>query len=161
MKVKCVKIFEEMQSTQKEMIRVKADIERKEAILMSLVNASKDTYFCIDKEYRVLVANEALQKRVKASGEELKVGQLIFDNFDESQIKHWKTIYDKILNGTSFVEDLERKVGNDILYLQASYEPIRNKQHEIIGASVISKDVTRSVKNQMRLKVLEDKFKNE
>ena len=150
--------LEEMQATQEELVRIKEEIETKEAMLMSLVNTSEDTYFSIDRNYRILVANEALQKRVRAGGAELKIGANIFDDLDEAGKKHWQEIYDRILSGESFTDDLERKVGDTILYIKAVYQPVKNEKGEVVGASVMSKDVTELVKMKMRLKVLENKL---
>ncbi len=153
--------MEEMKATQEEMVRIQAEIETKEAMLVSLINYSDDTYFCLDKEYNILVANDALKDRYKKSGVEIKIGHNVFNYLPEDQHEAWKARYNRILEGESFTEDLEREVAGEILYVQASYDPVINDYGKVVGATVRSKDVTDVVKLKMRLKVLEHKLREQ
>ena len=119
------------------------ELERKESIMSSLIDHTDDTYFAIDNEYRITVANKALRKRFEASDILLKIGDNIFDLLPQEQHAEWKKRYDRVLKGESFQMSQERPVDGKTLTLEVSYQPVKDKEDRIIGASVISRDITR------------------
>ncbi len=149
--------MEEMQATQEELERVQMEIETKGAMLTSVINHSDDTYFCLDKDYNILVANDALRERYLKDGIVIKEGDNVFKYLPEEHHDVWKERYERILTGNSFTEDMEREVGGDTIYIKVFYDPVINDNGQVVGATVRSKDMTEIVKLKMRVKVLENK----
>ena len=89
-----------------------------------------------------------LKKRFAATGIELLEGDNIFDKLPEESHQVWKERYDRSLAGESFTIDQERKVNEDTLYIRGYYNPIKDQEGNIIGASVRSSDIT-EMKNIM------------
>lgn len=111
-------------------------------IINALINFTNDTYFAIDKEYKILIANNTLKERFKVAGIELGEGKLITDVLSEEAQKVWRPRYDKALSGERLHFTEERKVGDTVLYLEVFIEPIFNDTQEVVGCAVVSRDIT-------------------
>ncbi len=83
-----------------------------------------------------------LKERFAKSGLDLVEGNSIFDMLPEDARQVWKERYEQALNGEYFTIPQERKVGDKTLFIEGFYGPIHNEEEEVIGAYVISKDIT-------------------
>ncbi|WP_224998874.1 GAF domain-containing protein [Cesiribacter sp. SM1] len=137
--------MEELQATQEEMSRAKSEIERKEHNLNSVINNTPDTIFALDEEYRITVVNKVLSDKYRGMGIILEEGTLIKDVLPKSAWEVWKPRYDRALAGEqySIVQESSGAVGKR--YSQTYHNPIRNENGNIVGVSVISRDVTDTV----------------
>ena len=118
------------------------DVTRKESVLKSLIDFTEDTYFAIDREFRITVVNRALKKRFAASKIELNEGDNIFDKLPPAQHDYWKDIYERAFNGESFTFTQERPVGDKTLFIEVNCNPVMDSSGDVIGASVMSHDIT-------------------
>ena len=119
-------------------------IQRKQSTLNAIINSTDDTYFAIDTDYRILIANKTLKERFAGSGISLEEGDLIFDKLAKEQHDYWKELYDRALAGESFVINQERPVGDKVLFIEVYCNPILEEESgKVMGASVMSKDITR------------------
>ncbi|WP_160164066.1 PAS domain-containing protein [Nafulsella turpanensis] len=119
-------------------------IQRKQSTLNAIINSTDDTYFAIDTDYRILIANKTLKGRFALSGISLEEGDNIFDKLAKEQHAYWKNLYDRALGGESFVINQERPVGDKVLFIEVYCNPILDEESgKVMGASVMSKDITR------------------
>ncbi|MEL6538056.1 MAG: PAS domain-containing protein, partial [Bacteroidota bacterium] len=125
-----------------DLMKAEAEAKSKEVTLNALINSTDDTYFAIDLEYRILVANKTLRDRFRAGGVSLEEGDLIFDKLPEDQHDKWKERYQRIFAGERFIIEEERRVKNSVLYIQGHYIPIFNEDEKVVGGIVMSKDIT-------------------
>jgi PAS domain S-box-containing protein len=137
-----------------EKITSQNQINEKDQVLHAMINNTRDTYFAIDKKYRILVANDVIKNRFKQSGVQLKEGDDILKLLPVESAEMWKSHYDRALNGEAYHFEQERKVGDDTLYLTVYCNPVLNENMEVFGASVISIDVTDRKKAQMEVEKL-------
>ena len=121
----------------------KMEIEKRRAMLRSFIDNSTDTFFAIDRNYNILLANQVLRNRFKSSGISLDEGENIFEKLPKEQQATWKDRYDRALSGESFVIEEERKVAETTLYIEVHVNPVTDEKGDVIGASVVSKDITR------------------
>ncbi len=119
------------------------EAERKRSTLNSLIDNTDDTYFAIDNEYRILIANKTLKDRFATSNITLNEGDYIFDKLPKEQHASWKERYDRALAGESFVLTTERQLKDKTLIIEVHHHPILDTAGKVIGASVVSKDITR------------------
>lgn len=111
-------------------------------IINALINFTNDTYFAVDKELKILIANNTLKDRFRVSGIDLHEGKLITEVLSEEAQKVWIPRYEKALGGERLHFNEERKVGNNTLYLEVFIEPIFDDTSSVVGCAVISRDMT-------------------
>jgi PAS domain S-box-containing protein len=126
-----------------ETMEMQEKIHEKESILSSLIDNTDDTYFALDRDYRITVVNRALRERFEKTGITMQPGDDIFEILPKEAHELWKDKYDRALAGESFQFFQERPVNDEVLYLVAYCNPVKNENDEIIGASVQSKDITK------------------
>jgi PAS domain S-box-containing protein len=117
-------------------------MHEKDMVLHAMINSTRDTYFAIDKQYRILVANDVIRNRFLQTGIELKEGDNILQLLPAESAEMWKEHYDRALQGEAYHFEQERKVGDQTLFLEVYCNPVMKEDMEIIGASVISIDIT-------------------
>jgi PAS domain S-box-containing protein len=110
--------------------------------LDSIINHKSDTYFAIDKSYKIIVVNEVLKNRFRSTNVELKEGDSILDLLPAASLNLWKDRYDRALGGEQQRYEEERQVVEKTLFLEVYVDPIYNKSENIIGCSVVSRDIT-------------------
>ncbi|MEM7109119.1 MAG: PAS domain S-box protein, partial [Bacteroidota bacterium] len=122
--------------------KLELEMEQREYVLNGMINNTTDTYFAIDKDYKIMVVNDVLKNRFKESNVDLKPGMSILDLLPADIYDKWKDRYDRCLNGEKISLEEERPVKDKVLYTALSCEPIVDKNGKTIGASVTSKDIT-------------------
>jgi PAS domain S-box-containing protein len=127
-----------------ELYTIQKEIKKKESILNTLINNTDDTFFALDKEYRITVINKALKDRFEATGITMSEGDYIFDILPKESHAFWKEKYDRSLGGEAFEYEQERPVNERVLYLKAYSRPVFDEEGNVIGASVQSRDITES-----------------
>jgi signal transduction histidine kinase len=137
--------------------RKKAEEHAKEAqnILLSGIENFVDVLvFSIDNDYRIRIFNSAFKKATfEAYGINISTGMNLFDFItNESDAIKVKKNVDKALAGDSHMTieefgDVEKN------YFETRYNPIVN-DNKIIGATILSTNVTERERSQIRIKVL-------
>ena len=122
--------------------RAQLEMLQKGSVLESIINHESDTYFAIDKSYKIIVVNEVLKNRFRTTNIELKEGDSILDLLPAASLELWKDRYDRAIGGEGQRYEEERKVGEKTLFLEVYVDPIRNKSDNIIGCSVVSRDIS-------------------
>ena len=111
------------------------------SLLNSVIENTPDSVFTIDRDYCLVLSNEKVQTVFSKAGLEIKAG----DKVPCTGV--WKSYYDRALSGETFsVEDreLSAKKDSNELYLHI-LGPIKNHEDEIIGASIISRDLSENL----------------
>lgn len=121
-------------------------MQEKEANLRALINNTKDTIFAIDKEYKITVVNEVLKAKYAKNGIELSEGLNILELLPRELAHYWKKQYDRALAGEQFSYLQENKNGKTTGFIEVYLNPIRNDKNEVIGISVLSRDITEHLK---------------
>lgn len=118
------------------------ETQKRGFIINALINFTNDSYFAIDREYKILIANNTLKNRFKTSGVELNEGTKITEVLSAEALKTWQGRYDKGLAGERQHFTEERITGDKTLYLEVFVEPIFDDHQEVIGCAVVSRDIT-------------------
>lgn len=135
--------------------KAEAETSKRGFIINALINFTNDTYFAIDREYKILIANQTLKNRFKVSGVDLHEGKLITEVLSEEAQKVWRPRYDKGLAGERVHFTEERKVGETTLYLEVFIEPIFDDTNNVIGCAVVSRDITEQKRAMEKAALLE------
>jgi PAS domain-containing protein len=115
-------------------------IKNQEQYITSILDASTISIATIDKNYCLVTYNKAFMDGVNALGIHIHKGDDMLATFGNVG----KEYYDKALAGESIDIDVEY-AGK---YFNTKYNPIRNEQSEIVGASLFSMDITLQIQLQ-------------
>lgn len=107
-------------------------------IIDGMINTTNDSFFAIDSDYNVLIANNVLRKEYAASGINLEQGQNILPILPDI----WKERFDKSLAGEKLEFEEVRDHGNTKKTYKSHCEPIIGEDGMVIGVTIISKDIT-------------------
>ncbi len=124
-----------------EQINIQNSLKDKEASLNSLINNTKDSIIAIDKDYKVVVVNDAVKQRYKGTQYEgLGVGVNALDMLGEVR-NQWKGYYDRALGGEKMNFIIKSSVDGESSYREYFIYPIANDSEEVSGCSVFSREV--------------------
>lgn len=122
--------------------RFELEVNQKSSVLDAMVNNTDNTYFAMDQNFKIIYANKTLKDRFKANGINLSEGMGILDVLSGDALKVWKERYKRTLAGEELRFKEDRPVGDKILKIITECFPIKDEKDHVIGAAVISKDVT-------------------
>lgn len=142
----------EMNAAQKALSKAKKELE-------VFWDNSTDPIFYIDTKGDILKVNPAFEKTFGFTEEEMLTGKgtIIPPHMKSDQF----LIVDKILNGETVNshDTIRMTKRGEPLNIISSYTPVRNGEKEIVGATVLYKDVTQLKKAALELQKSQDKFK--
>ncbi|UII34330.1 PAS domain-containing protein [Fulvivirga ulvae] len=122
--------------------RMEVELKKKGFVLDAMINSTTNTYFAVDAQYKVILANKVLRERFKEQGIVLNPGDNILDKMQGEARKKWKERYDRALKGETFNIEETRELKDRTLFISVHCDPIRDGDGEIIGVSVVSRDIT-------------------
>jgi PAS domain S-box-containing protein len=129
--------------------------------LDTLINNTKDLIWLIDKEHRLVMANEAFEaimlKRFKVK---VEIGQIILSNSQyNEEYEKWYFRYQRVLKGEQFI--VEENVIDDNgknNYSEVALNPIYDEQGNVIGAGCFSRDITERKYIEQKLKYFIEQY---
>lgn len=111
----------------------------------SLINASDDLLWSVDKNFVLTAANNAYKNIIKSYfGIEVKEGDCVLIKETEGQQDSWKTYYERSLKGERFKVEAE-PIGNSMSRVteEIIFNPIYDVANdEIIGVACASRNIT-------------------
>ncbi len=117
-------------------------VREKSSVLDAMVNNTDNTYFAMNREFEIIFANTTLKDRFKANGIDLDEGMNILDVLSGDALKTWKERYERTLAGEELRFKEDRPVGDKVLKIITECFPVKDDHGNVIGAAVISKDIT-------------------
>ena len=139
--------MKELKVTQKVMKNTQRNLSEYKSNLDGLINNTEDSIFAIDNNYQITVINKTLVERFSYDGLAVGIGDNILDILPRQKQDFWKEKYDRTFGGEVFSFQQKQNVKNKTLNIQVSLNPIYDSEHLIVGAFIISKDIT-AIKNQ-------------
>lgn len=132
--------------------RLIGELVRERTSLHAVFDSTPSLMWAVDRELRLLVSNAAFQRAVRGViGREIEVGESIFHSgFAELLRVPWEPWYQRALAGEQFVVTTSNRIGLEQTGWDHSLAPIRDATGAIIGASVVSQNVTDRVRFERR-----------
>ena len=131
--------MEELTATQEGMNRLLKEAQDKETYLNNLMDATTDAIVAIDREYKVVLRNNApLFEGFIAQGIPYEKGYYVLGLFKQEEFTYHKSIYDKAFAGET-VKVTKEYFGRKY---SISYNPLHSNTGEIIGVSIFAHDET-------------------
>ena len=128
-------------------------LNRKEK-LYAIINNTNDIIMSIDVSFNLTEYNSVFSKMVESGYCKIDLnGTNILNYIDPRKHDHLKSIYKKAFSG-EIVNDIEsfETASRKILFMETSYHPIYDFNHEITGLTIFSKDITERTLNDKKLK---------
>lgn len=133
-----------------EIVNARNEAKEKEVYLNNMLNATSDAILTVDRDLRVVTANEIMLKTFRAQGIPMNVGFHVTELSKGSEEKEFIIPYQKALAGE--VVEMTRSYF-DHHYL-ITYNPLRNAAGEVMGVSLFTKDITQQVALQQQTEKL-------
>ncbi|PKK97466.1 MAG: hypothetical protein CVV58_01145 [Tenericutes bacterium HGW-Tenericutes-3] len=139
----------------------KLEKEDSEILLRSSLESTKDfIILAIDQNYNYLFFNKAHEESMKyAYNTEIKIGSNLMDSITSDIDKiNAKKNYDLALSGKAHTT-IQEYGDHNISYYESFYNPMYDKNEEIVGATVLSRNITDRIKISNDLIESEERFK--
>lgn len=141
----------EQKSRIEEELRQKLKLETKK--ISALINNTDDFIWSVDKDYNLIIANEAYFERAMENyGVEIKKNNPVFPpELDHSIIEKWKKYYDRGLAGETFKieEEVYYPLPDMHEYIEVSVHPIHDIREEVVGVSCLGRNITSRKENEL------------
>ena len=129
----------------------------------SLINSITDLVWSLDKQYRLLEANDAFVNNSKEyNGFSFKPNDYLLpkEYFTQEYLEYWKNLYERGLNGETVLEEIHRpkNENNELKWFEIKINPIYENK-EIIGVACYGKDITQNKKSIEALKENEKRYR--
>ena len=137
--------MEELSATQDEMQRIMIEVQNSEAFMKGLINSTTDTIFTLDHDLRLVIFNKVFRNTWEQLGFKVEKGteMKVFYNNPKEWDTH-ESLFRRALSGEVVTLDTSKEIGNETLYFNIIYTPIRNNSNRVIAAAVFAKDITES-----------------
>lgn len=131
------------------------EIEREMSSKDAFLNGSIDLFWSIDKELRLLAANEVFFNSAKRSnGGSLKLKEFVLreDLFDTKTLHYWKSNYEQVLSGKTLMIEysVEKSQESAAVWFELKMSPI-SQNNKIIGVACFGKNITERKINELAL----------
>jgi PAS domain S-box-containing protein len=147
--------MEELSATQEEMQRLLQEVQGKEKYVNELLNVASDTIFTLGKDYKVIHFNQAFTETIKGLGFSDPEGFDLMSGYtSEEEKEKSKVLYERAFAGESFEVTTDFTFGDQTIYFNTNYAPLRNDMGEIIAVANFVKNVTETVLSQKEMERL-------
>ncbi|GAB6190097.1 hypothetical protein JCM30566_18400 [Marinitoga arctica] len=146
-------LFNSLNEYTKELNKTKEKLLNSEKLLKSIIENSLDGILYVDKDLNVILANSIFKNWTKRDfNKELKEGDNLREIF-EGEDRYFEEFELALKNEKNFiVEKPIKKLDGSIYWVSNNYYPIYNDRAELIGAALISRDITELKENEEKLK---------
>lgn len=111
--------------------------------LQALINNTSDLMWAIDKNYRVISANNSVKAFFKSVfAANLEVGHTIIDLLPLAYQAQWEDLYERVFKGDSVTEEQDYSSGSERIYFEIALHPIMS-QGQITGVSCFARNITK------------------
>lgn len=133
--------------------RWESALRESQANLQALINNTTDLIWAVDKNLRIIAANQSMKVFYKDFYQvNLEVGQRILELLPPPDRLWWEDLYQRVLAGETANEEQQYQAGRHQVYLDITLQPILN-QGITTGISGFARDIThhKLAEEQLRL----------
>ncbi|OJJ15429.1 hypothetical protein BKI52_39120 [marine bacterium AO1-C] len=150
----------QLQDTQNVMRRAQKELATKEANLDALINSTPHAMIAFDLSYRVTAINKSMRQRYLERGVDLILGNNMLEAMAEEEIERHQHEYKRVLSGEKFMKLRQSEKGEKQFFYLLNYNPIKDNNGKVIGASLFIEDISQQQLAQMSLKETERNLKS-
>lgn len=135
------------------------DLSQNEAMNLILNNV-EDIFLLVNKDLKVILANKATKDKInKFFGVTLVQGMSILSLAPGERHPYLIKLYEEVFNGAEKTSQTEIVISGVTQYFEHHFKPAKNENGGIVGAVVISKDVTEKKAKTKELADVEERWR--
>jgi PAS domain S-box-containing protein len=124
---------------------------KNEAKVKSILNSTTDKIFAIDKNYKLVDANQAALRTLASYNLNKPFDEVQLSDFDFAGDNPWKSKLDRAFNGEEFHFEGKYAIDGQDQFDLITVSPLKNAVGEIFGATIYGKEITELKKIQKAL----------
>jgi PAS domain S-box-containing protein len=133
--------------------KAEKELKEKEANLRSLIENSDWSIWSINRNFDLIYANTAFIEYFRIeTGRSLNIGDNVTDGMPVSIKDDWIQYYKRCLDGEHFNIQTNTLPPLALKYMRYNFNPIRTKDGEVIGLTIIGQNVSDLKKTEEKLK---------
>ena len=134
--------YEELKQINLELITANDIAETNRVNITAIIEGTNDSIWAFDRNYDILYINKTFQNEFyQVFGVWLEYGVNLLEAHPDFLQPIWKPRYDRVLSNEQFKIEDAIEMGNEIIYVEVSFNPIiRNGQ--VVGGSCIGSNIT-------------------
>jgi PAS domain S-box-containing protein len=144
-----------------EMQRTLRDVKQKETDLYELINASTDSIWTVNTDYKLLTFNKNFENIFTARNVAVVKGVDMISILPEEEQKIQIEIYSRVFAGETLELTQTFTYQNEDTHVMLNYSALRNEKQEICGAAVYAKNITAQVNAQRKTEYLLNELKRQ
>jgi len=135
-------------------------LKESEARMRTMFMGTADKFIAVDTNYRLIYFNESAAKDLPPlfELEQLEEGVVMLAKKNKRLRKMWIEHFDRALSGESFEIEKKYPIGIKDRTDMVAFSPIKNSDGEIIGVTLIGKEITNLIQTQEALTVSENRL---
>lgn len=139
--------MEELSATQEEMQRILNEVQNKERFVNEILNASAESIFTLDRDFRIVSYNRAFTKGLTEIGVVVEKGFEILSLFgdNEAKKKEHRSFYERTFSGETYEVNDTIEINGVRSHFLNLYSPIRDEKGDVIQIACFAKNLTEIV----------------
>ncbi len=128
-------------------------IARGEGEMISIMENTKDIFWSLDREYRLIYANQSFQEFLYAHySKRLENGSILIDFLPAHEQEVWKKHYDECFKGTGYSFEQSYLSEKGMTIYEVRLNPVYSDNKEITGVSCFARDISQRFKNEEKIR---------
>src|SRR5215208_2810029 len=120
-----------------------SDILLTEDTLSLILDNLEDSFFLIDKKLRIIATNKHTKRKMNETfGMQFRPGMSVLEMAPPERHPFLCEVYEDVFRGEERFTEIEIKKNGAVFFLENQFKPARNHEGIIIGAIVVSRDIT-------------------
>lgn len=117
-------------------------ILNEEQKLRAIINNTRDIIWYVDKDQNIISGNQAFYDRIALMTNNKDYRDVTNEDFKEAEVIKWNAFFARALAGERFRVIEENFVNGKKVFEQINFNPIPDKDNNIVGISCFSHDIT-------------------
>jgi PAS domain S-box-containing protein len=125
---------------------------RSQQNMQAFLGSTKEGFYMIDRGFKIEVINQkAIDLLLEVYGLNVKHGQSILQIIVPERRDYIMDIFQKVLDGQAIEYESAMTIHGTERWFHTNYAPVKTDDHEVVGISVVFRDITDTVHNRQGL----------
>lgn len=147
--------MEELSAIQEEMQAVLKEVQRNEAFITGLMNASRDSILTLDKEFKILNCNDAFRASYNTQDITIEKGLPIRKlSATKEDADRYEALYKRAFTGETFSTTEHYTFGDITAYFDVDFVPLRDAEGKVYAIAIFTRDITEMMVSKQKAEEL-------